>query len=117
MQSSDNCTGGVSMVHTDPRTKGRLVIVDHSEICNMDENKFLIVNRVRINSYLVELEICASENNEIIAIMRSAIRDMKRWEQANKVIALGAEMTVRDVVKVFGTMNKQPFNSFVAYKD
>ena len=83
-----------------------------SEIFKMDKEDTVIVNRVRLNSRLVEFEIRNNGDTAKIIIIRNAIQDMKTKERQNRRALMGPEMTVEQVLQVFDDVEDLPGNSF-----
>ena len=82
-----------------------------SEIFKMDKDDIVIVNRVRLNSRLVEFEMRNNGDTAKIIIIRNAIQDMKTKERHRRAL-MGPEMTVEQVLQVFDDVEDLPGNSF-----
>lgn len=86
-------------------------LVDPSKLQNMDENDIVIVNRVQLNTKIVEFEIRNVSSTEFVAL-KTAARNMKEKERKSRLPIIGAEMRVGDVIKVFPEYKSLPKNSF-----
>lgn len=86
-------------------------LVDPSKLQSMDENEVIIVNRVQLNTKIVELEIRNASSTEFL-VLKTAARNMKAKERRLKLPIIGAEMRVGDVIKVFPEYKTLPKNSF-----
>lgn len=84
------------------------------EISKMNNDDLILVNRIRINSKLVEFEIRNLSNCETTKIMRNAITEMKEKELRSKKPSMGVMMKVGDVKKIFDNIESLPGNSFAA---
>lgn len=84
-----------------------------SEVVKLRDDDQIVVNRVRINSRLVRLEMQDNADRESIKIIRDAIENMMKQEKKQKCVVHGAKMAVKDVKKVFPDIEKMPLNSFV----
>lgn len=91
-------------------------IVEPKELSHMDDNQIVVVNRVRLNSKLVEWEIKNIDKKETI-IIRKAIKLMKEKERIKKCAAMGAEMQVKDIRVIFPNYESLPHNSFAIVED
>ncbi len=86
-------------------------LIEPSELKVMQEDSIIIVNRIRVNSKLVEFEITNSGKQEILIITK-AIKEMKRRETKGHRTVMGPAMRVGDVKKLFPEYEKLPRNSF-----
>lgn len=84
--------------------------IDPITLSDRDDDEIVIVNRIRLNNKLVEFEVKAISSSSA-NIIRNAIKTMKKREISTRQIALGAEMTVADVKKVFPEYKSLPQNS------
>ena len=84
-----------------------------AEISTLSDDDIIVVNRVRLNSRLVRLEIEGNDNLESIIIIHRAIENMMIQQKTSKKILLGAKMAVGDIKKVFPDFARMPSNSFV----
>lgn len=91
---------------------GRVNLIDPSTLPSLEKDCVIIVNRIRLNSKLVEWEIQQYDNTGEIIKVKSAIRQMKEKEKRTRCILMGAEMLVEDVMKIFPNYEKLPKNSF-----
>lgn len=96
--------GAVSGVH----------LVDPVSLQNMDENAIVIVNRVQLNTKLVEFEIRNISSMDVIALKEAAYR-MKLTERKYRRHVLGAEMRVGDVIKIFPEYKTRSKNTFAIW--
>lgn len=85
--------------------------IDPLELQGMSEDDVVIVNRVRLNSKLVECEIKRVELSERNMIMR-ILREMKIREIKQRRTVMGPIMRVGDVKKLFPEYKTLPKNSF-----
>lgn len=86
-------------------------LIDPSELPRMDKDDIIVVNRIRLNSKLVEYEIQNIKPSEAI-IIRQAISLIKQREISAKNAVMGVEMRVGDVLKIFPEYKSLPKNSF-----
>lgn len=86
-------------------------LVDPSKLQSMDENEIVIVNRVQLNSKIVEYEIRNVSSTECV-VLKAAVRNMKQKERKLKLPIIGAEMRVGDVIRVFPEYKTLPKNTF-----
>lgn len=86
-------------------------LIDPIELEGMNEDTLIIVNRIRINSKLVECEIKEIGKQER-SIMTKAIKAMKIREAKERKTVMGPAMTVGDIKKLFPNYSKLPRNSF-----
>ena len=86
-------------------------MINPSDIQTMDENQVVIVNRIRLNSKLVECEIRNMDSSSVVIITK-AIKSMKEQESKSRRTVMGAKMRVGDVKKVFPEFTALPKNSF-----
>ena len=89
-------------------------LVDPPNLQNMDENEIVIVNRVQLNSKLVELEIRDISSFHVIALIEATHR-MRDTERKYKRHVLGAEMRVGDIIKIFPEYKTLPKNTFALW--
>lgn len=85
-------------------------LIDPITLADRDAEEVVIVNRIRLNNKLVEFEIKDNHSSNIV-IVKNAIKAMKKKEFGTKRIALGAEMKIADVLKVFPEYKTLPKNS------
>ena len=95
----------------DQGTMFEVRLIDPSELPKMDKDDVIVVNRIRLNSKLVEYEIQNIKPSEAI-IIRQAIRLIKQREINTKNAVMGVEMKVGDVLKIFPEFKSLPKNSF-----
>lgn len=86
-------------------------LIDPSELPRMDKDDIIVVNRIRLNSKLVEYEIQNIKPSEAV-IIRQAISLIKQREIRSKNAVMGVEMRVGDVLKIFPEYKSLPKNSF-----
>ena len=96
---------------------GNLVLekLSPKEVNKLKDDEVIIVNRVRINSRLVNLELQGEINPEILGIIRAAIDNIMSHEEKTKSVTYGAKMAVKDIKKVFPNIDKMPANSFAKF--
>lgn len=87
--------------------------ISPADVILLDDDDEIVVNRVRINSRLVKLDMENNVDLESIKIIRAAIDNIMQHEKTKKCIAHGAKMSVRDVKKIFPNIEHMPGNSFV----
>lgn len=87
--------------------------ISPADVISLNDDAEIVVNRVRINSRLVKLDMENNADEEILKIIRAAIENIMRHEKSRKCIAHGAKMSVGDVKKIFPNIEKMPHNSFV----
>lgn len=93
------------------RTTAVVKLINPSELKDMKEDSLVVVNRIRINSKLVEFEVKNTHKQEIV-IIKKAIREMKAKEAKHRRVVMGPTMKVRDIKIVFPEYERLPKNSF-----
>ncbi len=85
------------------KTKGIVILkeIRPQEVKSLDLSQEIWVNRVVLNSKLVELEITPQTNNKKSEIVRSAIISMSKQEDKDNQALFCAKMKVSDVINVF----------------
>ena len=86
-------------------------LIEPSELKGMREDSLVIVNRIRVNSKLVQFEITNSGKQEI-GIILNAIKEMKIRESKGRKMVMGPTMKVGDIKKLFPEYESLPKNSF-----
>jgi len=86
-----------------------------TEVNKLKDDEEVLVNRVRINSRLVNLEFQGGATPEMLSIIRAAIDNIMLHEEKTKSVTYGAKMAVRDVKKVFPNIDNMPANSFAKF--
>lgn len=81
------------------------------ELQNMDKNALVVVNRIRLNSKLVEYEIKNLNSTETIEI-REVLNVVARNEQDTKCSSIRVKLPVSSILKVFPEYKTLPLNSF-----
>ncbi len=89
-------------------------LVDPPSLQNMDENEIVIINRVQLNTKLVEFEIRNISSLDVITLKEAAHR-MKVTERRYRRHILGAEMRVGDIIKIFPEYKTLPKNTFAIW--
>lgn len=95
-------------------SKGSVVevrMINPADIQKMNENDYLIVNRIRLNSKIVECEI-RKNNPSSVDIILKAIKSMKEQESRSRRTVMGAKMRVGDIKTIFPDFKGLPKNSF-----
>lgn len=82
------------------------------DIQEMSRDQEVIVNRIQINTRLIEIEAGVSPDLEKLTSLRKAVGDIKRVDRERRGAASGAKMKVDDILKVFGDIINMPNNSF-----
>ena len=95
---------------------GNLNLIDPNMLPSLEKNSVIIVNRIRLNSKLVEWEIQQYGNTGDVIKVKRAIRKMKEKEKRTRCILMGAEMIVEDVMEIFPDYRRLPKNSFAEVK-
>lgn len=85
------------------------------EVNRLSDDEIVLVNRVRLNSRLVNLGFQGNQNLEILGIIRAAIDNIMLHEEKTKSVTYGAKMAVGDVKKVFPNIDTMPTNSFAKF--
>lgn len=84
-----------------------------AEVVKMKPDMEILVNRIRINTRLVEIESSESIDYEIIDLLRKAVFKSIRGNKYHGY-SIGIRMTVGDVLKVFSCVEEMPANSFLS---
>lgn len=97
-------------------TRSKAMIIDgrkteRPDIRRMDENDIIVVNRIRLNTKLVEYEIKKMDVSTV-RIISDAIRLSEKDSIKNNRYNAGVKMKVGDVKKVFPDYDNLPLNSF-----
>ena len=85
------------------------------EVNKMQECEEVYVNRITINSRLVELNLQGSTNDEAKKILNSAVKNIKMREHGKSIVLWGTKMTVGDIRRAFGTIQRMPTTSFAIF--
>lgn len=94
-----------------------ITVISSSSIRNMDPNETIFVNRVRINSKMMEYQMIGKPDENIEKILLNAKKEMRKQEIDYKKPSIGAKMTIRDILKIFTEPEKMENNSFFAIKE
>lgn len=89
-------------------------LVDPTSLQNMDEDQIIIINRVQLNTKIVEFEIRNISTVETLTLKAAAYR-MKERDRKHRRHVLGAEMRVGDVIKIFPEYKSLPQNTFAVW--
>lgn len=90
-------------------------ILRPDEVNKMQDSEEVYVNRIAINSRLVELNLQESTNGEVKKILNEAIRSIKLREKGKRTVVWGAKMTVGDIRRAFGTIEQMRATSFAIF--
>lgn len=84
------------------------------QICNMNDEEMILVNRIAINSQLAIVGIRAShgERSAALKILLKASREMESKEYKSRKICWGVKMTVKDIKIAFGRRLKEMPRSY-----
>ena len=89
----------------------KVMLIKPEKLTRMDENDIVVVNRVRLNSKLVECSI-KNINTDETSLIRKALQNMILQERQIRRTIMGAEMRVGDIIKIFPDYENFPQNSF-----
>lgn len=84
-----------------------------SELSSLNDDEMVVVNRVRLNSKLLRLEMNAKKNSEHITKLYEAINRMIKKERTIDLMVPGGEMAVGDIKIIFNDLSNMPRNSFM----
>lgn len=101
----------IMRIKVDQGALPKVKIVEPSSLREMDRNAVIIVNRVRLNTKLVEFEIRNNKSSEAV-VLKAVVRKMKDKETHLRRPAIGAEMSVGDIINVFPEYESLPKNTF-----
>lgn len=90
-------------------------ILRSDEVNKMQDSEEVYVNRIAINSRLVELNLQESTNGEAKKILNEAIRSIKLREKGKRTVVWGAKMSIRDIRSAFGGIENMPATSFAIF--
>lgn len=90
-------------------------ILKPDEVNKMQDGEEVYVNRIAINSRIVELNLQESTNDEAKNILNEAIRSIKQREKGKRVVVWGAKMSVRDIRSTFVNIENMPTTSFAIF--
>ena len=90
-------------------------ILRPTEVNKMKDCEEVYVNRITINSRLVELNLLESVNDEAKKILNHAVRNIKMREKGKRTLVWGVKMTVGDIRRAFGTIEQMRATSFAIF--
>ena len=91
-------------------------ILRPDEVNKMQDNEEVYVNRIAINSRIVELNLHESTDGEAKKILNRAIRSIKLREKGKRTVVWGAEMSIRDIRSAFRGIKNMPTTSFAIFR-
>jgi len=91
---------------------GTVRFIEPSQLCNLNMDEKIIVNRVRLNSKNVEIVISGLSHPDKLTVIKRAMRTMQERDRKAKRAGFGAEMTVREALIVFDDPESLPKNTF-----
>lgn len=86
-----------------------------NEVNKMQDSEEVYVNRITINSRLVELNLQESVNDEARKILNHAVKNITMREKGKRTVVWGAKMTVGDIRRAFGTIEQMRATSFAIF--
>lgn len=89
-----------------------IVVIPASEIKNMNPDDTIMVNRIRINSKIMEYQKSGVTDSDIETILVKAMDGIRKQESQQRKTPIGAKMTIKDVLKLFTEPEKMHKNSF-----
>ena len=94
-------------------TRKKDIYLTAEEICNMQNDELVGVNRIAINSRITKLQIQESNDVEALQILKKASDEIReREKRCRPVVLWGAKMTVKDVKIAFKDLKNMRKRSF-----
>ncbi len=106
-----------SIVLSTPNKKVSIVTYNLSEIKSMSPDKKIFVNRIKINSKMIEYQMSGKFDDSIEEILIKAKNEIREQELKQRKMTLGARMKISDILKVFNEPELSENNSFFVIKE
>ena len=90
-------------------------ILKPDEVNKMQDGEEVYVNRIAINSRIVELNLQENANDEAKKILNHAARNIKMREKSKRTVVWGAKMKIGDIRRAFGTIAQMRATSFAIF--
>ena len=90
-------------------------ILRPNEVNKLQDCEEVYINRITINSRIVELSLQENANDEAKKILYHTVRDIKMREKGKRTVVWGAKMTVGDIRRAFGTIEQMRAISFAIF--
>lgn len=94
------------------KTKYKKIRVTPTQLIKKRQAKEVLINRIYLNSKLVEFQIKGIEDPKKVKMITRAITNMLRIEQEKKCILTEAKMKFKDFMIVFPEYKKLPAYSY-----
>lgn len=89
-----------------------IVVIPSTDIKKMSPESIVLVNRVRINSKVMEYQNSGVTDCEVEKILIDAMRCIGKQESQQRKTSIGVKMKIKDVLKLFAEPEKMNNNSF-----
>lgn len=89
-----------------------IVVVPATDIKKMNPESSVLVNRVRINSKVMEYQKSGVTDCEVEKLLVNAMKNIGKQESQQSKTSIGVKMKIKDVLKLFAEPEKMHDNSF-----